>query len=91
MACCSKACQKLTWKKHKKECAELSVAGTRASQQALRKPQLTAFQQKMLQKLHARQNAHDFQGVVDLKVEASAVAAAVWTTHVSISLSKQEP
>jgi tetratricopeptide (TPR) repeat protein len=90
VAYCSKACQQLMWKrKHKNECAALRAAcagvGPQVLPQALRHPQLTAHQLKVIQQLNERFAAEDYRVVVDLKVESSEAAAAVRTTHASIS------
>jgi tetratricopeptide (TPR) repeat protein len=74
VAYCSKACQKEKWKnKHKRECA------------ALRAGELTAHQEKVIDKLNERHFAQDDRCVVALKVEASEVAADVRTSHSSLA------
>ena len=74
VAYCSKDCQTQKWgSKHKKECA------------ALRAGELTAHELKVMDKLHGRYGADDYRGVVDLKAEASEVAADVRTSHPAVA------
>jgi tetratricopeptide (TPR) repeat protein len=47
--------------------------------------ELTAHQRKVWQTLYERYEAHDYQGIVNFKVEASEVAADVRKSHRSLS------
>ena len=62
-----------------------SAAPVRDVYFSVRQPQLTAHQVKMMRKLNERHDEDDNQVVVDLKVEASEVAADVRTLYPSIA------